>query len=115
MLKIFRGPKQEHLVNQSIELLKPWPANVRFRVKIWQLREDGTYLQIGKPLENTVCHMFSNDIVFYPTILKTSNFPKKCPVGTGKYYIKNFMVPMENLPPILIETKGKVKVEILRG
>lgn len=114
-LKIIRGPKNECLVNQSVELLKQWPPDMKIRITIIQLRNDGRYVQVGKPIESSVCNMIDNDKVFYPSIFANSNFVKKCPVKIGKYYLKNFILPVDVFPPILIEAKGKSKVEFMLG
>lgn len=36
--------------------------------------------------------------MFYPTIQKYGNFPRKCPVKAGIYYIYNFNVNEEAFP-----------------
>lgn len=72
-------------------------------------------MQFGKPIETSICNMIANDVILYPGIASCGNFPKKCPVRPGNYYLTNYEVPVDILPPILIETKGKAKVEFVIG
>ncbi|GAB0091721.1 LOC111079382 [Sergentomyia squamirostris] len=37
--------------------------------------------------------------LFYPTVVEHGNFPRKCPIPAGYYYIYNFNVNEEAFPP----------------
>lgn len=56
---------------------------------------------MGKPIQCNVCDFITKDKLFFPSLQRHSNFPKKCPVTPQDYYLKNYIVPTDKLPPVL--------------
>lgn len=72
-------------------------------------RLEGTeYKTIGNPIVSSLCDYIEQNKIFYAGFLKASNFPRRCPVAMKEYYIKEYRVPLKDLPPVLPSGNWKV-------
>lgn len=112
-LNVFKEDTNKILINVTFSILKVMPSDIKIRISIFEETQNGMELY-GRPLENTVCDFINYDKLFYPSILKKSNFVKHCPITVNNYYLFNYFVPTDNLPPVMKLAHGKVIIEFNR-
>ncbi|GLV36033.1 Chemosensory protein A 7a [Carabus blaptoides fortunei] len=81
-------------------LIKNYPPDGAIKISIARII-NGKLVALGKPIQSNVCEFIRNDKLFYPSLQKHGNFPTRCPVLAKEYYLKNYILPTDNLPPVL--------------
>lgn len=70
------------------------------------------YKTLGNPIVSSLCDYIEQNKIFYSGFLKTSNLPRRCPVASKEYYIKEYRVPIKDLPPVLPNGNWKVTSQL---
>lgn len=89
------------MANLSLNVIKDYTNDIKIKITILFKKKDESYAIYGRSLEHKICDFINNDRLFYPFLLKKGNFVKKCPVVKGFYYLINYRVPLENVPPVM--------------
>lgn len=92
---------------------KTLPPNLLMSIIVMR-EEDGSYTLDGRrPIKQNLCKYMKYDNFLYPSFLKHGNLPATCPFLEGnQYYIKNYKIPVENIPAVMKTGKYKFEFEI---
>lgn len=111
-IEIVENQQGEVLVNINSTLLMDVPPGAKLRICLFETKDFVTFKAYGRPLEYNICYFMKTDTLLYPYFQAKSNYPKKCPMKAGEYYLLNYIVPTNKLPPIIVHTKLKITVEV---
>lgn len=92
---------------------KTLPPNLLMSITV--MREvNGSYTLDGRrPIKQNLCKYMKYDNFLYRSFRKHGNLPATCPFLEGNhYYIKNYKVPVENIPIVMKTGKYKFELEI---
>lgn len=96
---IFNAGTPDACINVEAKILKELPLDVFLILRVEKLNKNkGVYEPTPFGIEKNYCRYMDMDKLVYPLLLKKGNFPSKCPVLPGLYYIRNYTVNPEDLP-----------------
>ncbi|XP_069685075.1 uncharacterized protein [Periplaneta americana] len=100
--KVSKLNKTLNVVKCKGSLVQEFPSDAICRMKCYQNQGGGKYGEgpVQIPPMNC-CEFFDQDEVIWPSLLKSSNFPKKCPFSKQNFEVKSFNINDANLPDTL--------------
>lgn len=91
----------EALTFAYLTLKKIPPANAVLRITPVR-QENGVFdVKNAKAIKHNICQYIKQDKILYPGFIKYGNLPRSCPIKEGEYWVKNYKVPVENIPPMI--------------
>lgn len=94
-------------INMNAFLVAEWRENIAINVTIYKKEKDGTRTLYFKIPSLILCEVFQNKYsitivsMFSELVMKYSNFPEKCPIPKGSYFIKNMKLNGDSFPSVL--------------
>lgn len=92
--------------------VKTIPQSAQISIYLQTDKGSSGYSNIGVPIRKGVCEFIRQDKLFYPDFLKAGNFPKKCPINPGEYYVRNYVINSKEIPIVLPTGKFKLLINV---
>lgn len=90
--------------------VKAFPETSQISIYLQKDTGKGEYSNIGVPIKKGACEFIRHDKLFYPDFVKAGNFPKKCPVLPGEYYVKNYVINSREFPAVMPAGKFRILI-----
>ncbi|CAO1362476.1 unnamed protein product [Diamesa tonsa] len=104
------------VINFNADLLEEIKDNIHVHLEIYE-KEKGHYhsitnnsISLCRALDKTTSIPLVK--ILLAEILKYSNFPTACPMKKNKYYLKDFVLNEDLVPPFVLPPEGDYKTKI---